>query len=97
MAVVGSIVFASFQRSAQSQSTSPAFTAGPSLPSHRVATGDQRKGAKGAMTNIKTLFGLLVAAVVGVVAFGAAQASASSAADRDPVREDVRRNRSLRG
>ena len=30
------------------------------------------------MTNIKTLFGLLVAAV-GVVAFGAAQASASSA------------------
>jgi len=34
------------------------------------------------MTNIKTLFGLLVAvvaAVVGVVAFGAAQASASSA------------------
>jgi hypothetical protein len=31
------------------------------------------------MTNIKAIFGLLVAAVVGVVAFGAAQASASSA------------------
>ena len=40
MAVVGTIVFASFQRSAQSQSTSPAFTAGPSLPSHRVAANE---------------------------------------------------------
>jgi hypothetical protein len=40
------------------------------------------KGAEEAMTNIKTIFGVLVAvvaAVVGVVAFGAAQASASSA------------------
>jgi hypothetical protein len=43
---------------------------------------NERKGAEEPMTNIKTLFGLLVAvvsAVVGVVAFGAAQASASSA------------------
>ena len=31
------------------------------------------------MTNVKAIFGLLVAVVVGVVAFGAAQASASSA------------------
>jgi hypothetical protein len=43
--------------------------------------GNEGKGAEGAMANIKTTFGLLaaVAAVVGVVAFGAAQASASSA------------------
>jgi hypothetical protein len=40
VAVVGTIVFASFQRSAQSQSTSPPFTAGPSLPSYRLATGE---------------------------------------------------------
>ena len=40
MAVVGTIVFASFQRPAQSQSTSPAFTAGASPPSHRVATSE---------------------------------------------------------
>jgi hypothetical protein len=43
---------------------------------------NERKGAEEAMTNIKTIFGVLVAvvaAVVGVVAFGAAQASASSA------------------
>ena len=43
---------------------------------------NERKGAEETMTKIKTLFGLLVAvvaAVVGVVAFGAAQASASSA------------------
>jgi hypothetical protein len=42
---------------------------------------DERKGAEGTMTNIKTRFRMLVAAVaaVGVVAFGAAQASASSA------------------
>jgi hypothetical protein len=39
MAVVGTIVFASFQRSAQAQSSSPAFTAGPSLPFPRLATG----------------------------------------------------------
>jgi hypothetical protein len=41
----------------------------------------KRKGAEEAMTNIKKLFGLLAAvvAVVGVVAFGAAKASASSA------------------
>jgi hypothetical protein len=42
----------------------------------------KRKGAEEAMTNLKTIVGLLVAvvaAVVGVVAFGAAQASASSA------------------
>jgi DNA-binding CsgD family transcriptional regulator len=41
----------------------------------------ERKGAREAMTNIKTISGLLpaaVAAVVGIVAFGAAQASASS-------------------
>jgi hypothetical protein len=31
------------------------------------------------MTNVKAIFGLLVAVVVGVVAFGSAQASASSA------------------
>jgi hypothetical protein len=43
--------------------------------------GNEGKGAEVAMANIKTTFGLLaaVAAVVGVVAFGAAQASASSA------------------
>jgi hypothetical protein len=43
---------------------------------------NERKGAEETMTNVKTLLGLLVAvvaAVVGVVAFGAAQASASSA------------------
>src|SRR3989337_2664731 len=48
--------------------------------SHRKRA--ERKGAEGTMTNIKTLFGLLVAvvaAVVGGVAFGAAQACASSA------------------
>jgi hypothetical protein len=41
----------------------------------------KRKGAEEAMTNLKTIVGLLVAAVavVGVVAFGAAQASASNA------------------
>jgi hypothetical protein len=57
MAVVGTIVFASFQRSAQSQSTSPAFTAGPSLPSYRVATGEHSghlwmpsKGKRGSFT-----------------------------------------------
>jgi hypothetical protein len=41
----------------------------------------KRKGAEEAMANIKTRFGLLVAvlaAIVGVVAFGAAEASASS-------------------
>jgi hypothetical protein len=37
MAVVGTIVFASLQRSAQSQS---AFTAGSSLPSYRVAANE---------------------------------------------------------
>jgi hypothetical protein len=43
---------------------------------------NERKGAEETMTNVKTLFGLLVAvvaAVVGVVALGAAQASVSSA------------------
>src|SRR5262245_48662521 len=40
MAVVGTIVFASFQRSAQSQGASPAFTAGPSFPSYRLAAGE---------------------------------------------------------
>jgi hypothetical protein len=39
MAVVGTLVFASFQRPAQSQSNSPAFTAGPSLPFYPVAIG----------------------------------------------------------
>jgi hypothetical protein len=42
----------------------------------------KRRGAEEAMTNLKTIIGLLVAvvaAVVGVVAFGAGQASASSA------------------
>jgi hypothetical protein len=41
----------------------------------------KRKGAEEAMTNLKTIVGLLVAvvAVVGVIAFGTAQASASSA------------------
>jgi hypothetical protein len=41
----------------------------------------KRKGAEEAMTNLKTIIGLLVAtvAVVGVVTFGAVQASASSA------------------
>jgi hypothetical protein len=38
----------------------------------------ERKGAEEAMTNLKTIIGLLAAAVA-VVAFGAAQASASSA------------------
>jgi hypothetical protein len=43
--------------------------------------GNEGKGAEVAMANIKTTFGLLaaVAAVVGVVAFGAAKASASGA------------------
>jgi hypothetical protein len=57
MAVVGTIVFASFQRSAQSQSTSPAFTAGASLPSHRVAINEHiehgwfpSKGKRGSFT-----------------------------------------------
>jgi len=40
MAVVGTIVFASFQRSAQSQSISPAFTATADLPSYRFAAGE---------------------------------------------------------
>ena len=51
------------------------------------------------MTNIKTLFGLLVAvvaAVVGVVAFGAAQASASSAPIVIPYEKTCER-RSVRG
>jgi hypothetical protein len=42
----------------------------------------RKRGREGVMTNLKAMFGLLVAvvaAVVGVVAFGAAQASASSA------------------
>jgi hypothetical protein len=38
MAVVGTIAFASLQRSAQSQSTSPAFADGLGLGSYRVAT-----------------------------------------------------------
>lgn len=57
MAVVGTLVVASFQRSAQSQSTSPAFTAGPSLPSYRVAASEHRgqlwfpsKGKRGSFT-----------------------------------------------
>ena len=57
MAVVGAIVFASFQRPAQSQSTSPAFTAGPSLPSYRLAAGEHighgwfpSKGKRGSFT-----------------------------------------------
>ena len=52
------------------------------------------------MANIKTRFGLLVAvaaAVAGVVAFGAAQASASSAPIVISYEKDVRRNGSLRG
>jgi hypothetical protein len=57
MAVVGTIVFASFQRSALSQSTSPAFTAGPSLPAHRIAANQHSghlwfpsKGKRGSFT-----------------------------------------------
>jgi hypothetical protein len=57
MAVVGTIVFASFQRPAQSQSASPAFTAGPSLPSYRVAAHEHighgwfpSKGKRGSFT-----------------------------------------------
>jgi hypothetical protein len=57
MAVVGTIVFASFQRPAQSQSASPAFTAGPSLPSYRFAAGEHighgwfpSKGKRGSFT-----------------------------------------------
>lgn len=57
MAVVGTIVFASFQRSAQSQSTSAAFTAGASLPSYRLATSEHSghlwfpsKGKRGSFT-----------------------------------------------
>ena len=56
MAVVGTIVFASFQRSAHSQSTSPAF-AGASLPSYRLATSQHTahfwfpsKGKRGSFT-----------------------------------------------
>ena len=52
------------------------------------------------MTNIKTLFGLhvaVVAAVVGVVAFGAAQASASSAPIVIPYAKTCDQARSLRG
>jgi hypothetical protein len=56
-AVICTIVFASFQRSAQSQSTSPAFTAGTSLPSHRIAANEHSghgwfpsKGKRGSFT-----------------------------------------------
>jgi hypothetical protein len=57
MAVVGTLVFASFQRPAQSQSTSPAFTAGASFPSHRLAITEHiehgwfpSKGKRGSFT-----------------------------------------------
>jgi hypothetical protein len=57
LAVVGTLVFASLQRSAQSQSTSPAFTAGASLPSYRLATSQHighlwfpSKGKRGSFT-----------------------------------------------
>ena len=57
MVVVGTLVFASFQRSAQSQGTSPAFTAGASLPSYRLATSEHSahlwfpsKGKRGSFT-----------------------------------------------
>jgi hypothetical protein len=57
MAVVGAIVFAGFQRPAQSQSSSPEFTAGVSLPSYRFATGEHighgwfpSKGKRGRFT-----------------------------------------------
>jgi hypothetical protein len=57
MAVVGAIVFAGFQRPAQSQSNSPAFTAGASLPFYPVAIGQHighqwypSKGKRGSFT-----------------------------------------------
>ena len=57
MAVVGALVFAGFQRPAQSQSSSPAFTAGPSLPFYPVAIGGHighgwfpSKGKRGSFT-----------------------------------------------
>jgi hypothetical protein len=57
IAVVGTLVFASFQRPAQSQSNSPAFTAGPSLPFYPVAIGQHighgwfpSKGQRGSFT-----------------------------------------------
>jgi hypothetical protein len=57
MAVVGTIVFASFQRPAQSQSSSPAFTAGASPPFYPVAIGGHighgwfpSKGKRGSFT-----------------------------------------------
>ncbi len=57
MAVVGAIVFAGFQRPAQSQSNSPAFTAGPSLSFYPVAIGQHighgwfpSKGKRGSFT-----------------------------------------------
>lgn len=57
MAVVGTLAFASLQRTAQSQSTSPAFTAGANLPSFRLAGSVRRahiwftsKGKRGNFT-----------------------------------------------
>ena len=57
MAVVGTLVFANFQQPAQSQSSSPAFTAGASLPFYPVAIGGRighgwfpSKGKRGSFT-----------------------------------------------
>ena len=57
MAVVGTLIFSSFQRPAQSQSNSPAFTAGPSRPFYPVAIGQHighgwfpSKGKRGSFT-----------------------------------------------